>query len=293
MTSYHRGSLVMDDARELVTVGAVEGSPSSMTCIERSDQLWLLPNELDALRGAWEARHPGEYSGRRLGIESISLNHTGEMTLRVRPTEWREVRAWQEVLPNPLDGWLSRQPTETPKCPATFALPTFFAIHAVVVSADGAILLGRRAQHLVYHPGRWSASFEEGAEDKDWADRGDIIRNCTVRGLEEEFGLQRASLAGATVRIVSVILEQRLRNPAVVVLVDVPFPRAALAQAIPNPVEVAGGGVATLPLTVEAIASWRREFERDPTVWHPTARYRLLKASSRRLGASEAVRLLV
>jgi hypothetical protein len=180
-----------------------------------------------------------------------------------------------------------------PGASIVFVVPTFLVVHAIVLTSDGEVVAARRARGLAFHPGRWSASFEEGVEERDSGGDDDLIRACTLRGLRVEFGLAREDVADCRVRLLSAIVEEKLLNPALVVIVDLPIPARALTSTTPNVEEVAENGVSTIALTPIALTAWRADFEGNPDAWHPTARYRLFMAACRNIGEAEAIRLLI
>src|SRR3954471_24512065 len=154
--------VTLDDAVELFRIGAGPGRVR----VEVEDAFWRLGPELAELRESWHARHAGERSDRRMGLERAERAADGSLHFRLRVTEWAEARAWQATLPQS-HAALARHLRVQPGQSVTFALPNLLVVHAVLETADAAVIAAQRATSMHYYPGAWSVSFEEGLEPVD------------------------------------------------------------------------------------------------------------------------------
>lgn len=274
--------MVLDDAVELFRIGAGPGRVR----VEVEDAVWRLGPELAELREAWHARHPSERSDRRMGLERAERAADGSLHFRLRVTEWAEVRAWQATLPES-HAALAHQLRFQPGQSVTFAVPNFLVVHAVLETADAAVIAAQRATALHYYPGAWSVSFEEGLEPVDGAG-DDCFAVCALRGLREEFRLPEAVVAACSVELRALVLESAWLSPALVVIVRAPLSARELLAVLPDAGEVAA--VRAVPLEADALRKFGRGL--GDARCHPTARYRIFTLAASRHREEEAALLI-
>lgn len=256
--------------------------------IAHSPDLWLLPREYGALREEWERRHPGERSDPKVAIREVRIDQDQTLVCRLQDTAWREVRPLHEG-PKLEQGALLRCRSDV----CEMLLPNMGVVHVVAGTRDGWILAFRRSERSHYHPGFWSATYEEGFAPEDIGDHA-VFQRAARRGLAEELTEHAHAVELDAFHIVSVVLEQPLGNPAVVVMADLPFSRAELSAQGPSD-ELDASSLVPIPIDEAHL----RGILASPTCalnqagnWHPTARYRILVAIAHFFGEGAAAEAL-
>lgn len=274
---------VRDDARE--HLGAPRGGWAP-----RDTRLEILPGmrALDArhagLLEAWHRRHPGERSGTKVALLDAGAHGDRRAPVRfaVQRTTWAQIRALHEALERDAPGKLHRELAPRVLTAQREGPPNLLAVHGVVETADGQLVLTRRATSMRYHPSHWSASLEEGVEPADLAFGDAALHEACVRGIREELGREAAPPRDA-VRLLSVFLEARLLNPAVLAHARLACPAAALR---PQREEVAA--LAFVPFTIDSLARQTVAATHAGEPWHPTSRFRMVTVMRHRFGEDAA-----
>lgn len=247
--------------------------------------LWHLPSGLSHLRKEWEQLHPNERSDPKVALREIQINQDHALVCRLQPTTWQEVRPLHDGPRLEEDALVRRLPSGY-----EMLLPNIGVVHVIASTRDGWILAFRRSGLTHYHPGTWSATYEEQLAPDDLG--GDLIfQRAARRGLAEEVAAQAFTMRLEAFRVVSVVLELPLGNPAIVVWADLPISRAE------PPVQRPSDELdPTTPVSIPIDQTYLREIITAPTftfapnagTWHPTARYRLLVAMAHFFGEDAA-----
>ncbi|MFF2364118.1 hypothetical protein ACFVU0_15610 [Streptomyces sp. NPDC058122] len=303
--------LVGSAVGKTVIDGAVDLGDSTRTCdLGRALSLTVRQSETarwpaDMLTARWHAdwrsRHAGEYSDPKVAVHRLSTGAGGVAELEVTRTDWGQVQGAQAgflALHGESPGrirFLSRLLSGSPA-----PVPNIAAVHGVIETADGMILLNQRGPQVNYHPLTWSCSFEEGMEPGDLDAGSHALERTAARGMAEEFGVQ-ADLDRMTV--LGLLGDTTAMSVAAVVYCRIPAPgdgtygrlksaqapdawehtRHLLVPASPEAMArlllgVAPPGDSTSPERSDAGQG------HDSLSWHPTSRCRLLLTMLFRFG---------
>jgi hypothetical protein len=280
----------LDGAIELLRCNNLGlGWSASDIRIEYNPVAWRLPEQFEHLRHAWEQRSPNQRSDPKIALHDIRLNKDQTLGCRLQATEWREVRPLHEA-PSLEENVAVRAAVGVYE----MLLPNIFAVHVIASTIDGWILAFRRSDMSHYHPGDWSATYEEGFALEDLSGDG-IFHRAARRGLAEEISADLHNLPLESFKVVSFVMERPLVNPAVVVMADLPIPRSALPVALPSD-ELELGSCTSIPIDWkvigEIISSRSFKYGSRSGRWHPTSRYRMLLALARHFGEDAAAETL-
>lgn len=250
-----------------------------------SPDSWHLPSGLSHLREEWERRHPNERSDPKMALREIHVNQDHALVCRLQATAWREVRPLHEGPKLDEDALVRSKPDGY-----EMLLPNIGVVHVIASTRDGWILAFRRSDLAHYHPGAWSATYEEGLAPDDLC--GDaVFQRAARRGLTEEVAAEARTVPLEAFRVVSVVLERPLGNPAVVVRADLPISRAELPTQRPSD-ELDAASLVSIPIDRiylrDIITAPAFTFAPHAGGWHPTARYRLLVAMAHFFGEDAA-----
>ena len=162
----------------------------------------------------------------------------------------------------------------------TSLIPAPISIQCLVVTADEQIILMRRSSSVAYYPNHWSASFEETMSAPGLDRRGKPSRSDdadffagALRGLEEEFAVTRDAVE--SIRVLSLNVEYLTLSTDVITLAKLRLMGEEVRESWlteawdrdeSSKFEVLP---ATLPTVIEKLLS--------RTLWHPTARMRLIQ----------------
>lgn len=252
---------------------------------------WHLPETYGHLREKWERRHSNERSDQKVALREVYLNEDHTLACRLQSTEWREVRPLHEACPVDANALVRRQ--SNGRC--EMLLPNIGVVHVVASTRDGWILVVRRSNLVHYHPGSWSATYEEGLAPVDLSGR-EVFQLAARRGLAEELTAEASVIALDAFRVVSVVLEQPLGNPAVIVVADLPLSRDEL-RGHGSSDELDVGSLIAIPIDrkrlCDVVAAPFPTFAPQSRGWHPTARYRLLAAMAHFFGEEAAAEALM
>lgn len=250
-----------------------------------SPDSWHLPSRLGHLREEWERLHPNERSDPKVALREIQISQDHTLVCRLQATAWREVRPLHEGPRPEEDALVRHQPGGY-----EMLLPNIGVVHVVASTHDGWILAFRRSGLAHYHPGAWSATYEEGLAPDDLG--GDLVfQRAARRGFIEEVAAQACTVPLEAFRVVSVVLERPLGNPAVVVRADLPISRAELPTQRPSD-ELDAASLVSIPIDRiylrDIVTAPAFTFAAHAGGWHPTARYRLLVAMAHFFGEDAA-----
>jgi hypothetical protein len=213
--------LAARDARWLVTPGAVETSglldiPINVTvqdgppidaAIERGLQALSVPTGPDL-----ETKYRIAAVKRERQALSVSLV----------PTTWTSAKKFHAVVEHD-PGWLGKLPDGPWITPIPFGdslLPGIAAVHAIIMSSDGAVIAAQRSAATSYRPLHWSVSFEEQLNEKDLRQHEDAFTAAARRGLKEEFG---ADSSAQDAVLLAAVMEISLLNLGLVFLLSLPM----------------------------------------------------------------------
>lgn len=281
--------LAIDGATELLRCPDLRrGWSATDAAVSYVGHVWRLPRDCAAARDKWERDHAGERSDPKVAIQEVSIGRDGQLTCLLRPTEWAEVRPVHERYVEP--AWPTRDETGNYR----FHLPNICVVHVVAWTADDQILLAQRSETLHYHPGRWSATYEEGLSPED-VGSGSPFHAAVVRGFREEFQLSNWDHRESDVSLLAVVLEAPLENPAIVASLSLPLSLDELLDRGMGSTELQAGSVRGLRMGFTQGGELEQPNSADLPDrgdWHPTARYRLVVSVEQRFGTEQARRLL-
>lgn len=155
---------------------------------------------------------------RKFRFTKLSMKENGTLDVGFAPSSWQEGRrfhaAQAEDRKRFLDGpanWVLPVPL------GDLRLPGLAVVHAIVVTADGAVLMAQRSSKVAYAPLYWSASFEEQITEKDVAYGDEVFHYTAQRGMQEEFGV---SVPLTQIHLISTLLQMDNLNLGAVVLLE-------------------------------------------------------------------------
>lgn len=145
-----------------------------------------------------------------------------------------------------------------------------------------------------YHPGDWSATYEEGLAPED-VEGNSVFQRAARRGLAEEIAADLHTLPLESFKVMSFVMERPLGNPALIVMADLPISHSELPDTRPSD-ELDAGSCLAIPIDrkimSEVLGSPNFTYGSRSGRWHPTARYRLLMAMARFFGEAVAAETL-
>jgi hypothetical protein len=172
----------------------------------------------------------------------------------------------------------------------TSLIPTPISIQCVVITKDEQILLMRRSSSVAFYPNHWSASFEEtmnapGTDRKGKPSRSDDANFFTgaIRGLDEEFAIPAEAVKD--IKVLSLNTEYLTLSVDVITVITLDLTAEEIRQ---NWLLKAwdrdeASKFALLPTDLPDVVN--KLFSR--TLWHPTARMRLIQFLFHRYGVDE------
>jgi len=289
---------------------SVRGSSSFWELVYRpelsEDSIWSLPDYLSQLRDDWLRNHPDEISGAKMAIAGISTDLQTDSTVSVvlRRTNWREVRAFQEAVEThsrpDLTYPLMHHHFDFRGCP----VPNIAVAHCIVETSDSMFLVTQRSPSVRYHPRHWSVSLEEGLSFYDLEADQDILEAATVRGVREELGIDVQNLVEGF-DVLGVLVEFPILNPALVTFLRIDCSASQIRRSWKNLCQRSDSvpeviALSFLPVQLESlIREWRSTVpspQREsgtPGPWHPTSRFRLLVAMIHCFGVEDVVDVLM
>ncbi len=177
----------------------------------------------------------------------------------------------------------------------TCLIPAPVSLQCVIVTRDQQVVLMQRSFSVALYPNHWSASFEETMNAPGLDPKGNPGRPgdtdffaCAIRGLEEEFGVQASAIE--SIKILSLNVEYLTLSIGVVgvIKVDMTAEQVKMAWLLKAPDKNEASKLATLPKELPVIVD--RLFNK--TLWHPTARMRLIQFLFHTYGVDEVVKVI-
>ena len=161
-----------------------------------------------------------------------SFSDNPALRLEIHETEYANIVFFKDIV--------ARDPAQLTKFAQAavtdnhIKFPNNLALHAVVATRDGKLLLTRRSPKVEYFPKSWSCSIEEQLAARDLEpDDGGAMSRWVVRMLVEELGFQRSTLEqwyDEDARILGVILEAAVPNCGLIGLVHLHCDSETLTQ---------------------------------------------------------------
>lgn len=272
--------LSLDGAAEVVRCQDTRrGWLASDVSVTHEGGFWAAPSEYHERKRAWRRAHADERVDPKLALRSVRRDPQGGLSLTVQATDWAETRPlhWGP----PLNAAEAVRPTADG---CEFLLPNIAVVHVVAVTRDHWVLCFQRSASSHYHPGAWSASYEEGVAPDDGV-AGDFLQRAARRGLAEEITPAAREYALDHFHVLAVVLETPILNPAVVVLAHLPLVLAELPTHAPSD-ELSVADHWAIRGDVGAVRAALKYAPPHHGSWHPTARYRLLLAAAHMFGDS-------
>lgn len=274
--------LAVDGAVEILRDSGTRGWTVDDVQVTSSGRVVRLPERLSELPQRWIQTHPGERSDRKVSLSHVTPTSPHRVSLSVDETKWSEVQPLHAAVSElpPLDlrshllEWLRLRPA---------TLPNIACVHGVIRTSDRKIVVVQRHRTVRYHPLHWSVSFEEQLDPADLVFGPGSFHAAAARGVNEEF-LATGDTKPGMCRLLAVILEHEILNPAVVAYARLPHSAADLRRQWQLHHTHAGDQEAEnldfVPLDVDSLARLTLSRHRTDGAaagpWHPTSRYRLL-----------------
>ena len=283
--------ICIDGAVEIVRCRDLQAGWPNETLQTSFDLMtWSLPPELNARKEAWERHIPAERSDPKIALRSISVKRSSAPLFRLQATSWNEVRPLHVGTPIS-----KREQIRVAAGACEFLLPNICVVHVIATTQDGWALSFKRGQHSHYHPGAWSTTYEEGLSPEDLRGGG-LFHEAARRGLAEEISAELLSVPLNSFKVVSVIVETAICNPAVVVVAELPIRLSQLPTSRPSD-ELEAHCQVAIPLELKPL----RDFMLTSKIGHnganigshhPTSRYRLLMLVAQHFGETAASDIL-
>jgi transcriptional regulator with XRE-family HTH domain len=172
----------------------------------------------------------------------------------------------------------------------TSLIPTPVSIQCIVITKDEQILLMRRSSSVAFYPNHWSASFEEtmnapGTDRKGKPSRSDDANFFTgaMRGLDEEFAIPAEAVKD--IKVLSLNTEYLTLSVDVITVITLDLTAEEIRQSwlLKAWDRDEASKFALLPTDLRDVVN--KLFSR--TLWHPTARMRLIQFLFHRYGVDE------
>jgi hypothetical protein len=234
---------------DLLTVGDWGEDAVAARWSDRSSR-WIVPEVEAAIERTWaaHARRPGIqlFDGPLCRLESWR-GDAQRLELTLSPTRYKAFFGTNlnniELADVYGDGILSNP----------------VGVSAMLLSADNALILGRRNAAVAYYPDRLHP-FAGGLEPSDVQGERPNAFNAVRRELREELSLRDADVTA--IRCLGIVQDRAIRQPEMVFLVHTPRTRAALQE---NVDQVEHGGSAAVEATPEAIGAFVGEHASELT----------------------------
>ena len=162
----------------------------------------------------------------------------------------------------------------------TSLIPAPISIQCIVVTEDQHILLMRRSSSVAFYPNHWSASFEEtmnapGTDRKGKPSRSDDANFFTgvIRGLDEEFAVQPNAVE--SIKMLSLNVEYLTLSVDVIALIKLKLTAEDIKQSWILKAWDRDEASKFALISTELGDVVQKLFSR--TLWHPTARMRLIQ----------------
>ncbi len=175
----------------------------------------------------------------------------------------------------------------------TSLIPAPISIQCIVVTRDNQILLMRRSSSVAFYPNHWSASFEETMNAPGTDRKGNPSRSAdsdffagAIRGLDEEFALSPDAVE--SIKVLSLNIEYLTLSVDVITAIKLNLDAEEIRQSwllkAWDRDEASKFGL----LSTDLNAVVNKLFSR--TLWHPTARMRLIQFLFHTYGVDEVAK---
>jgi hypothetical protein len=210
--------LAIDDAILDIPLRGFAGVPASDVISEMIDTPPLLPRQVSEAKATIPEPAPNR---RKIYLASTSepVSDTGDLlTLTLGPTEYWNALAIEQALAS-VHGSIAAGEL------SLFNFPRQLNCHILVVTADGKLILARRASFptVRYRPLQWGATIGESIDaQRDLDDRSRISVAKTVEkalGQSEELGLPNEDINNASVKFVALATEWQFMISVLVAVV--------------------------------------------------------------------------
>lgn len=177
----------------------------------------------------------------------------------------------------------------------TSLIPTPVSIQCVVITEDQQILLMRRSSSVAFYPNHWSASFEETMNAPGINRKGEPSRSDdadffagAIRGLDEEFAIQPDAVK--SIKVLSLNVEYLTLSTDVIVVIQLSLTGEEIRQSwlLKAWDRDEASKFALLPNDLNSVVN--RLFNK--TLWHPTARMRLIQYLFHTYGVDEVAKAI-
>lgn len=177
----------------------------------------------------------------------------------------------------------------------TCSVPAPVALHCIIVTKDQQIIFMQRSNSVAFYPNHWSASFEETMDSPGMSPKGNKRPGdadffaCAIRGIEEELGVTAEAID--SIKVLSLNIEYLILAAAVVAVIRTHLTAQEVKShwLIQAPDRNEASKFATISTDPSALL--QKLFGSD-TLWHPTARMRLVQFLFHTYGVKEVAAML-
>ncbi len=177
----------------------------------------------------------------------------------------------------------------------TSLIPAPVSIQCIIVTEDQHVLLMRRSSSVAFYPNHWSASFEEtmnapGTDRKGNPSRSDDANFFTgaIRGLDEEFAIPASAVE--SIKILSLNVEYLTLSVDVITLIKLRLTAEEIRQGWLLKAWDRDEASKFALISTELGDVVHKLFSR--TLWHPTARMRLVQFLFHTYGIDEVAKAI-
>jgi hypothetical protein len=172
----------------------------------------------------------------------------------------------------------------------TSLIPTPVSIQCLVITKDQQILLMRRSSSVAFYPNHWSASFEEtmnapGTDRKgnpSRSDDADFFAGA-IRGLDEEFAIPASAVE--SIKVLSLNTEYLTLSVDVITIINLSLTAEEIRESWLLKAWDRDEASKFALLSTDLTTVVNKLFSR--TLWHPTARMRLIQFLFHTYGVDE------
>jgi hypothetical protein len=247
------------------------------------DHAWEPDVRLIAAREAWLLHHPGERIDMKLGFVKLEALAGRPDAFAVAPIDWARGRAANEILAGENPPRSLEQALRRFEATGVWTVPNIAAVHVLLTTVDDYLVLTRRSPNLSFHPGRWSASLEEGLDPSDVLSTAGI-HSAATRGVMEELGLGETDVRADQFQLIGLVVERPEGNLSWVLTGCLPLPAQEVTE---RSLRAKGlgelSGIAVVPVDVDSMVDILQKGPREDSTatgrgsFHPTSRYRILR----------------
>lgn len=156
----------------------------------------------------------------------VSFTDLPTLRLKVQHTKWSQIRFYQDrVINDPV----KRQEHIEQVLQGHIRFPNSLALHLIVATCDGYVLLTKTSLKVHYYPDRWACSIGEHLDVADLTGPDEkFTLRWVERALSEELGVSSECFEPDNVRIMAVTMESQIINFAIVGIVVLNHDKANL-----------------------------------------------------------------